>query len=236
MPDPVPVQTLTSFHKGAILQHRTALGRRYAKCLWRQLFFPSIILLPHFLKLNMLMCSHKGSHWNSYTDIIWIPHLNDFNSVFLQVFGTITKLSIWLSLITVVPSLSLSVSLSLKTGTICVWGSISACASVTLIRVLDRYTWHIQSFLSLFPAHRRFIWKKHSYICSATFALTSQLMSVNYLSPESNTFSCCQVISMCSSTLVGRIKIVQKPPPVPPPLNLASHWKISRSIHLLMFS
>ncbi len=39
----------------------------------------------------------------------------------------------------------------------CVWCSISALTSVTLIRVLDRSAWHIQPFLSLLHAHRRFI-------------------------------------------------------------------------------
>ncbi len=108
----------------------------------------------------------------------------------------------------------------------CVWCSISALTSVTLIRVLDRSAWHIQPFLSLLHAHRRFIGGGGGgggggigYICSSTFALTRQLTSVNYSFPESNTFSLCQAISLCSLTRVGGNKTVIYNPPQPHPQN-----------------
>lgn len=73
-------------------------------------------------------------------------------------------------------------------------------------------------------AHRRFIGEKNlSYICSSTFALSRQLTSVNYSSPESNTLSLCQVISLCSLTRVGRFKTWDKTTPTSPPAKLASH-------------
>ena len=55
--------------------------------------------------------------------------------------------------------------------------------------------------------------KKHlgGYICSATFPLPRQLTSVNYLSPESNTFSLCQVISLGSQRSRGRGELVLHP-------------------------
>lgn len=105
----------------------------------------------------------------------------------------------------------------------CVWCSISALTSVTLIRLLDRFAWHIQPFLSLLHAHRRFIGgKKLGYICSSTFALTRQLTSVNYSSPESNTFSQCQVISLFSYSC-GENQDCHIQPPTTPPTKLASH-------------
>lgn len=46
------------------------------------------------------------------------------------------------------------------------------------------------------------------YICGTTFSPMQRLTSVNYLSPESNTFSQCQAISVGLLNGAGRIKTV----------------------------
>lgn len=84
---------------------------------------------------------------------------------------------------------------------------------------------HIQPFLSLLHAHRRFIGEKKTrlYLQLNLCSYTRQLTSVNYSSPESNTLSLCQVISLCSLTRVGRFKTWDKTTPTSPPAKLASH-------------
>lgn len=145
---------------------------------------------------------------------------------------------LWLSLITVVlsHSLSLSLSLFLKTGTICVWCSISAWTSVTLIRVLDRYTWHIQSFLTLFPAHRRFIEKNLAKFVAQPLLLPTSWRQLIICPLNLIHFLVAKLLNVIFCSYREHQDHLQAPTSTSSFKPIQSLWKISRSIHLLMLS
>ncbi len=106
----------------------------------------------------------------------------------------------------------------------CVWCSISALTSVTLIRVLDRSAWHIQPFLSLLHAHRRFIGGGGKL---AIFAAQPLLLPASWrqlIIPSLNLIHfLCAKPSRCVLLLVWGEQDCHIQPPTTLPAKLASH-------------